>query len=933
MKPILIALAIVWTATAAAAQQSQDGPGPRAGAAPPATAAAGQQQPTFRTGVDVITVDVGAVDSRGQPVTDLHAPEFTVKIDGQARRVVSADLVKYNYTADPVAPRPEPKQQQFETLYTTNITEPAGRMIMIAVDQMNIRPGAARPILESAARFLDKLNPADRVAFISFPEPGVVVDFTGDHQRVRLAMQKVIGTQSRFVGRRNIGLVEAIDIAQKGDDRRMQEVTNRECRGLIDMALEQCMRDIVDESNSILWTTRRDTEASLRGLREWLMHLGETEGQKTLILLSEGLVTDSPTDLDDVVRAAMRGRVAINVLLMDVPRSDATQGPLPPTFTEDRELQIRGLNDLAALSRGSIFQIVGTADRAFDRLASEISAYYLLSVEQAPSDNDGRNHRIDVSVQRRGVTLRSRQAFVLDPTGGRRTPNDSLVESLRSPLAVAGVPLRLSTFIYQDQQANGKVRVVLAADVGQAGTPSGDYTMGFIVVDDQGKVVASRSSKMKLEPHEGRTTASLSYLDSVSVDPGVYEVRLAAVDADGRHGSVVRDVNAWKMAGEEFTYADLVVNHAATATSGLRPDVEPHVDADGLAAYMELYAASEDTFKDVKVSFEIADDDSAPALLTMPVELRPGAKPTWRNALGFIGAEPLPGGSYVARARVMKGDKLAAVLVRPFVLEPAPVTKGGPIVIPAAFARIAPFDRNAVLQPALVSSMLDAVGARSPSLKSAMIEARAGRYAPAALEALTAGDQQAAAFLKGLDLYSKGQIDQAATQLNIAAGPRREFYPAAFLLGACFAAGGKDRDAAGIWQMALGTEERPPVAYTLLADARMRGGQADAVVSVLQPAYARRPADDDLGKRLAIAYLVTAEFGQALPILDAYLTRHPADADAIFAAILAQYQVALVTGAELSTADKAKLLKYEKAYKGPQQALLAKYVTSLGVTR
>jgi VWFA-related protein len=933
MKPILIALAIVWTATAAAAQQSQDQPGPRTGAAPPPSAAAGQQQPTFRTGVDVITVDVGAVDSRGQPVTDLHAPEFTVKIDGQPRRVVSADLIKYKYTADPVVRRPEQKQQQFETLYTTNITEPEGRMIMIAVDQMNIRPGAARPILESAARNLDKLNPAERVEFVSIPEPGDVVDFTGDRQRVRLAMETVIGTQSRFGGRRNIGLIEAIDIAQKGDERRMQEVTNRECRGLIDMALEQCMRDIVDESNSILWTTRRDTEASLRGLREWLQHLGETEGQKTLILLSEGLVTDSPTDLEDVVRAAMRGRVAINVLLMDVPRSDATQGPLPPTFTEDRELQIRGLNDLAALSRGSIFQIVGTADRAFDRLASEISAYYLLSVEQAPSDNDGRNHRIDVSVQRRGVTLRSRQAFVLDPTGGRRKPDDSLVESLRSPLAVAGVPLRLSTFIYQDQEGGGKVRVVLAADVGQAGTPPADYTMGFIVVDDQGKVVASRSSKMKLEPPEGRTNASLSYLDSVSVEPGVYEVRLAAVDADGRHGSVVRDVNAWKMAGEEFTYADLVVNHAATASSGLRPDVEPHVDADGVAAYMELYAASEDTFKDVKVSFEIADDDSAPALLTMPVDLRPGARPTWRNALGFIGAEPLPAGTYVARARVMKGDKLAAVLVRPFVLEPAPATKGGPIVIPAAFARIAPFDRNAVLQPALVSSMLDVVGARSPSLKSAMTEARAGRYAPAALEALTAGDQQAAAFFKGLDLYSKGQIDQAATQLNIAAGPRREFFPAAFLLGACFAAGGKDRDAAGTWQMALGSEERPPIAYTLLADARMRGGQADAVVSVLQPAYARRPADDELGKRLAIAYLMTAEFGQALPILDGYLTRHPADADALFAAILAQYQVALVTGAELSTADKAKLLKYEKAYKGPQQALLAKYVTSLGVTR
>ena len=100
---------------------------------------------------------------------------------------------------------------------------------------------------------------------------------------------------------------------------------------------------------------------------------------------------------------------------------------------------------------------------------TSISAYYLLSVEQALSDRDGRNHRIDVAVQRRGVTLRSRQAFVLDPTGGRRTPDQSLIESLRSPLGVAGVPLRLTTFIYQDAKAGGKVRIVMAADV-KAGT-------------------------------------------------------------------------------------------------------------------------------------------------------------------------------------------------------------------------------------------------------------------------------------------------------------------------------------------------------------------------------------------------------------------------------------------------------------------------------
>ena len=114
------------------------------------------------------------------------------------------------------------------------------------------------------------------------------------------------------------------------------------------------------------------------------------------------------------------------------------------------------------------------------------------------------------------------------------------------------------------------------------------------MVDSEGRVVASKSERLTLAPPAGRPTAALSYLGALSLDPGVYDFRLAAVDANGRRGSVVREVSAWKMAGEEFTFADLVVNHAAGAGAGLRPDVEPHVDPDGVAAYVELYASSED---------------------------------------------------------------------------------------------------------------------------------------------------------------------------------------------------------------------------------------------------------------------------------------------------------------------------------------------------
>ena len=102
---------------------------------------------------------------------------------------------------------------------------------------------------------------------------------------------------------------------------------------------------------------------------------------------------------------------------------------------------------------------------------------------------------------------------------------------------------------------------------------------------------------------------------------------------------------------------------------------------------------------------------------------------------------------------------------------------------------------------------------------------------------------------------------------------------------------------------------------------------------MLKPAYAERPADDDLGRRLAIAYMMTGAYGDALPILDTYLTRHATDADALFAAVLSHYQVAATSGAELSTADRAKVTRYVRAYRGPQQALLAKYLSSMGVNR
>ena len=83
MKKLCALTVILTVASASLVGQAPADPPADPSAEPPA------QGPTFRTGIDLIAVDVSVVDRDGQPVEDLLAPEFVVEIDGERRRVVS----------------------------------------------------------------------------------------------------------------------------------------------------------------------------------------------------------------------------------------------------------------------------------------------------------------------------------------------------------------------------------------------------------------------------------------------------------------------------------------------------------------------------------------------------------------------------------------------------------------------------------------------------------------------------------------------------------------------------------------------------------------------------------------------------------------------------------------------------------------------------
>src|SRR5262245_708652 len=104
----------------------------------------------FRARVDLLTIDVAAVDAKGKPVEDLRPGDFTVKVDGKPRSVVSADLIRVDRTKGS-------PQSPVDALIASNVSAINARHIVMAVDQTLITPGMLTPLLRTASQFVDRL--------------------------------------------------------------------------------------------------------------------------------------------------------------------------------------------------------------------------------------------------------------------------------------------------------------------------------------------------------------------------------------------------------------------------------------------------------------------------------------------------------------------------------------------------------------------------------------------------------------------------------------------------------------------------------------------------------------------------------------------------------------------------------------------------------
>ena len=649
---------------------------------------AAQQPPTFRSGVELIEVDATVLDRDGNPIPDLQAADFAVTVDGAPRDVVQAQFISLRA---PVGNTGSAGSPAVDAGYTSNADADPGRLIVILVDEGSIPFGEGRHVMQAAAEFVDSLSPGDRVSVVAIPQPGVYIDFTSDHERVRYALAGMSG----------LGGGPALSVGGGGGAGDGGGAGGAGAfgggggaagggggagPGLIAPRIDL----------AVLLETRRRTLLVRHGIETILEGMLGVEGPKALVWISGGFVIDGAVlGLQKMAELAAASRTTLHVFMVDEGLVDMTGGSgggLPETAAvegvpapEDagmwlgppnRRRKRQGLLAAASMTGGSLVRAQYNPGPLFARLERELSGYYLLGVESRAADRDGEFHDIDVSVRRRGAHVRSHRGVHLPPEGAGPSSAERILRLLRSPVAARELPLRVATYAYRGAaDEGGQMQILVGAEVDAAGSVPEALSMGYLLRDGEGAVASHATVQVvpSLAQKQDGPVFEVNFMVRAQ-EPGDYSLTLAAIDAAGRRGSVEHPVRAGRMSGGPVAAGDLLLADQFSAPAGrIIPRVEAQVASGRLLAYTELYADAPAFWEGTRVEVDVLHGAAGHVLAREPAVLE-GSDGARRSATAVVAVSHLPPGRYVARARVLHDATEVTQGRRPFRItaQPAP---------------------------------------------------------------------------------------------------------------------------------------------------------------------------------------------------------------------------------------------------------------------
>jgi hypothetical protein len=551
-----------------------------------------------------LTVDFIALNSDGSPVADLQSSEVEVRIADRVRAVRMLRRVS-------AAPAPIPAGPRVPPPYGTNDDVAAGRRFMFVIDQESFVAGREQLFRNAIEGLFAQLTPADLTMVAALPFGGVMVPFTSDIARIRLAAGRVTGQGSR--------VETGSDLACR--TRRFLE----SLEGLLRTQATQASPQTLIVFTAGLAGPRRDAPMGiLPGMCELVVDLFRHVG---------------------TVASAARANVYV---MQPADIGIGTSLPRPTAggvgdIGSDNPLE--GIEHLAGVTGGARLPLDATGTASLLRVARESSGYYVAELEPVRGEVFGRSRALGVRVARRGVVVRARPEITFTDTAQGRTTRLVVTDILASTEAATDLRLRVGSFTVRD--ADGKLRVGVLVEPADGSV--GLAAAGAILIEGNGRVAAHWNA---------RDATERPLLGAMTVPGGLYRVRAAAIDTTGRAGAAEAEIEVGLTEVGGLSLGSLLLGVSRGGTTFLQLEFGSEPTA---RASFDIYGGT--AGQRLSATLELSRDLDGPAVVAVPLALT-RADDTRVVATGTVPLGALPPGDYVVRGIIRLEDGTKGRVVR-----------------------------------------------------------------------------------------------------------------------------------------------------------------------------------------------------------------------------------------------------------------------------
>jgi VWFA-related protein len=554
-----------------------------------------QQPPTFRGRASLVRVDVTVTDRHGEPVTSLTESDFEVTEDGAPQTVETFKLISADGR----------QAEDDDTSLAIRSPEHAAaeaarddvRVFLLFWDEYHIgRFTSAIRARKALSDFVaSAFGPTDLVALMDPLLPTDAIRWTRNFTELAQAIKKLEGRSHVYVPTRS-----AAEDAQ----------------------LER--RDVERLRSEVTVSALKSAASYLGGLRE---------GRKAIIFVSEGLPSLDRTDevslVEDLIRTANDNNTAIYTV---DPRG------LGPAVADE-------LRTLASNTGAEAFVNTNTPARDLRRVITDASAFYLLGYASAKNPTDGKFHRINVRVRRKGFDVRARKGYwapsLADTERAARAaaaaPAPEITAAL-APLSQARPERALDLWVGAARTAGAAAEMTIAwTPHGRRGGPAADEASVRVVAQD------AAGSRTYDAPWDARRL-------SFTAEPGDLVLHTLVRDAAGETiDEDTRTVTVPDLARGALVLGSPVVIRARNAAELKR------AGADAVPFAGREFVRTDRVF----VRFEVCGETAAKAAVSVRLLSRAGAE------LRALSAAPgARAGSYeidLPLASIARGDYLIAI--------------------------------------------------------------------------------------------------------------------------------------------------------------------------------------------------------------------------------------------------------------------------------